>query len=114
MAASITLAGCAGTETLLHAEVDIPRDGIAMRWARAYKTDRGILFRAMLVRANRRSLRNSEGHLAMQVRWSDGTIEDIVSSSRCLVRRPAFCDLTLHDRNPSYLVWAKAKFRRVR
>lgn len=114
MAASLTLAGCASTPTLLHAEVDIPRDGIAMRWARAYKIERGILFRAMLVRANRRSRRNTEGHLAMQVRWSDGTVEEIVSSSRCLVRRPAFCDLTLPDRNPTFLVWAKAKFERVR
>lgn len=85
-----------------------------MRWARAYKAGSGILFRAMLVRTSRRSLRNVEVRLAVQVRWTDGTVENVVSQSRCWVRRPAFCDLAMPDRLPADLVWAKATFAPLR
>lgn len=113
IAASLMLAGCACAHPILHAEVGIPRDGVAIRWARAYKADSGILFRAKLVRASRRSRRNVDGRLSVQMRWTDGSVESVVSQSRCLVRRPTLCDLALPERSAVELVWAKAAFERV-
>ncbi len=111
---SLMVTGCGGTRPILHAEVGIPRDGVAIQWARAFKTDNGILFKAKLVRASPRSRVMVEGSLAVQMRWADGSVENAVSQSRCLVRQPTFCELALPKHSPAELVWAKASFARVR
>ena len=92
--------GCGGTRPILHAEAGIPRESVAIRLARAFKTDSGILFKAKLVRASRRSREIVEGRLTVQ--------------SRCLVRQPSFCELTLPKHSPAEQELAKASFAQLR